>query len=166
MSKTWLPELCRILVEAVTLITPSGGSSLRLGVDDASDFAMDTLRTNDMAHWIRLEHASMRLGNANAIMPALSKQCVAAASICREDMQISSCTPSAAWSSGYGLDMLGDTDPRLEDSVFYVGSEQGCCMLDPVAWDFYGEGDGCFVVLSTPADAIAWLVASCSCAKE
>ena len=49
--------------------------------------------------------------------------------------------------------MLGDTDPRLEASVFYVGSEQNCCMLEPVAWEFYGEGDGCFVVLSTPADA-------------
>ena len=122
-------------------------------VDDASEFAMDALRTNDMANWIRLEHISMRLGDGNAVVPALSKQCVAAASICQEDVQISSCTPSTAWTSGYGLDMLGDTDPRLEASVFYVGSEQSCCMLEPVAWDFYGEGDGCFVVLSTPADA-------------
>ena len=45
ISKTWLPELCRILVDAVSHVTPSGGSSLRLGVDDASEFAMDALRT-------------------------------------------------------------------------------------------------------------------------
>mgnify|MGYP002807652500 CR=1 FL=1 len=66
ISKTWLPELCRILVAGISTVTPSGGSSLRLGVDDAAAFAMDTLHTNDLTHWIRMEHASMRLGYTDA----------------------------------------------------------------------------------------------------
>ena len=152
ISKTWLPELCRILVAGISTVTPSGGSSLRLGVDDAASFAMDTLHTSDLTHWIRLEHASMRLGHASTAFPTVPRHIVAAAAIRREDLLITSCSPTEAWASGYGLDLLSDTDPRLEDAVFYISAAQGCCMLDPVAWEFYGEGDACFVVLSTPVE--------------
>jgi hypothetical protein len=48
-------------VEGTARLTPKGGASLNLGVDDVVDFAMNELRTKDIEHYVALEASSMRL---------------------------------------------------------------------------------------------------------
>eukprot|EP00966_Prymnesium_polylepis_P232689 5381671-Prymnesium_polylepis.1 len=44
-SKVWLSEIIVILVEHTSVLTPNGGPSIKLGVDDISTFVMHVL------HW-------------------------------------------------------------------------------------------------------------------
>eukprot|EP00966_Prymnesium_polylepis_P118162 2731872-Prymnesium_polylepis.1 len=44
-SKVWLSEIIVILVEHTSVLTPKGGPSIKLGVDDISSFVMHEL------HW-------------------------------------------------------------------------------------------------------------------
>ena len=79
-TATWLPELAAILVEGTASLTPKGGASLNLGVDDVVEFAMNELRTKDLEHYIALESSSIHLQTS---APATEAKVMAAAEAIR-----------------------------------------------------------------------------------
>ena len=148
-TATWLPELASILVEATAGLTPMGGASLNLGVDDVVDFAMSHLRTRDMEHYIALESSSLRLQHPSSTVVD-AKVMAAAEAIRSEDASYGDEFSVVCPWMRYEVEGDVDQDPRLEPVLYGINCSGSDVSLDREAWEFYSNGKSVFVTLAAP----------------
>ena len=132
-SQTWLPELCRIIVDGISELCPKGGKSMRMGVDAVGEWAMEELKTRDLGRWIRQEEMNIHLGairpEHNSVLVLESLQATASG-IHFEDLEITQTPPWRGYQEGIDYPPLEDIDPRMEEAVYFMYFKDGATQLE------------------------------------
>ena len=139
-SQVWMPEICNMIADELLKVTPKGGPSLDLGVDDTPLFVQESLQWRDASYI-----ASLRADLSMHVPKSVS----AATMAILHDVTD---TPIGRECDDH------DIDPRLSRSdIFYLSADaSGAVALSPVQFDVAFERDN--FCLITTQEASKWIV--------